>query len=241
MIQLDRRLEVCADGGAGQTIHPFSEAPRATGRGVARGLAFDAKRIKLSILMPAYNEQRTIGGAIAAVLSTDYGCPFELIVVDDGSSDETPSILGSLRHPQAVVVTHPRNLGKGAALQTAARCASGTHLVPFDANLEYDPADLAAMVKPIVAGRCDVVYGTRLFGANTRYQSYRHAQGNRMLTLAANVLFDACLNDLHTCLKLVPVDLFRKLDLRENGFGLDTEITAKLLKRGIRPLEVPVT
>lgn len=199
------------------------------------------KKVQLSILMPAYNEQRTIGDAIAAVLSTQYPCDFELIVVNDGSSDATGEVLRRLDHPNAVVATHPRNLGKGAALQTAAQLASGTHLVPFDADLEYDPADLVAMLKPVLQGRTDVVYGTRLFGANTRYQSYRHALGNRALTFAANVLFDAYLSDLHTCLKLVPVELFRSLSLTEDGFGLDTEITAKLLRRGLRPFEVPVS
>jgi hypothetical protein len=197
--------------------------------------------MKLSILMPAFNEQRTIADTVAAVLRTGYPCDFELIVVDDGSSDQTGDILRALNHPKAFVAAHPRNLGKGAALQTAAQLATGTHLVPFDADLEYDPVDLGAMVSPVLQGRCDVVYGTRLFGANTRYQSYRHAVGNRALTFAANVLFDAYLSDMHTCLKLVPVDLFRELDLHENGFGLDTEITAKLLKRGIRPFEVPVS
>jgi hypothetical protein len=119
--------------------------------------------------------------------------------------------------------------------------ATGTHLVPFDADLEYDPADLAVLMAPVIMGRCDVVYGVRLFGANTRYQSFRHALGNKALTLAASVMFDASLSDLHTCLKLVPVNLFRDLGLSEDGFGLDTEITAKLLARGITPFEIPVS
>jgi hypothetical protein len=197
--------------------------------------------MKLSILMPAYNEQRTIASAIASVLMASYPCDYELIVIDDGSSDGTPEILRALNHPKARVITHPRNLGKGAALQTGACVASGTHLVPFDADLEYDAGDLSLLVAPIMQGRSDVVYGARLFGANTRYQSYRHALGNRALTLAANLLFDSYLSDIHTCLKLVPVPLFRELDLSEDGFGLDTEITAKLLARGIQPFEVPVS
>jgi dolichol-phosphate hexosyltransferase len=167
-------------------------------------------------------------------------CEFELIVVDDGSTDRTGDILRTLSHPDALVVTHPRNRGKGAALKTAAKLATGTHLVPFDADLEYDPADLAAIVTPVLQGRCNVVYGTRLFGANTRCQSYRHALGNRALTFTATVLFDSYLSAIHTCLKLVPVDLFHSLDLSEAGFGLDAEITAKLLRLGIRPFEVPV-
>jgi dolichol-phosphate hexosyltransferase len=196
---------------------------------------------KLSIVMPVYNEQRTIARAVAQVVRTQLPCDFELIIVNDGSSDGTSEILKALRHPKARVIEHPRNLGKGAALQTGAAVATGTHFVPFDADLEYDPADLALLMVPVLAGRCEVVYGVRLFGANTRYQSFRHALGNKALTLAASVMFDASLTDLHTCLKLLPVELFRDLQLSEDGFGLDTEITAKLLARGITPFEIPVS
>jgi len=191
--------------------------------------------------MPVFNEQRTIARAVGQVLRTELPCELELIIVNDGSTDGTSEILRALNHPAACVIEHPRNLGKGAALQTGAAVASGTHFVPFDADLEYDPADLARLVTPVIAGRCDVVYGVRLFGANTRYQSYRHALGNRALTLAASIMFDASLTDIHTCLKLLPVALFRDLCLSEDGFGLDTEITAKLLARGISPFEIPVS
>ncbi len=210
-------------------------------RGGAGTRAADVLPVKLSILMPAYNEERTIAQAVAGVLGETYPCEFELIVVDDGSSDGTGEILRTLHHPRARVLSHPRNLGKGAALKTAARFATGTHLVPFDADLEYDPADLVAMVIPVMQGRADVVYGARLFGANTRYLSYRHAVGNRALTFTANVLFDSYLSDIHTCLKLIPLALFEALELSEAGFGLDTEMTAKLLKRRIRPFEVPIS
>lgn len=225
-----------------------ARGPRLVGRAivdsrdVARELAFrSTSSMKLSVLMPVYNEERTLAAAIASVLRLELPCDFELIIVDDGSNDGTSAILRALAHSKARVITHPRNLGKGAALQTAAHVAAGTHLVPFDADLEYDPGDLVAMLVPVMSLRCDVVYGARLFGANTRFQSYRHATGNRALTLAANVLFDSCLSDIHTCLKLLPVDLFNELDLTEDGFGLDTEITAKLLARGIQPFEVPVS
>jgi glycosyltransferase involved in cell wall biosynthesis len=201
----------------------------------------DGPRIKLSILMPAFNEERTLARAVADVLDTEYPCPIELIVVDDGSSDATEDILKGFSDPDLVVIRHPRNLGKGAALQTAAAVATGTHLVPFDADLEYAPTDLAALIEPVLTGRVDVVYGPRMFGVNTQFQSYRHAMGNRLLTFTANVLFDAYLSDMHTCLKVLPVDLFADLALSEDGFGLDTEITAKLLKRGVRPFEVPVS
>jgi dolichol-phosphate hexosyltransferase len=206
-----------------------------------RPLDRDGATIKLTIVMPVYNEQRTVARAVADVLRTSYPCAFELIIVDDGSTDRTAEILQALDHPQAQVMRHERNLGKGAALQTGASAATGTHLVPFDADLEYDPADLVSMVEPLLQGRSHVVYGASLFGQNTRYQSYRHAVGNRALTMAANVMFDSYLSDLHTCLKLVPIQLFHELELSEDGFGLDTEITAKLLARGIRPFEVPVS
>jgi hypothetical protein len=210
-------------------------------RGPLANTEHQAPHVKLSILMPAYNEERTIAQAVADVLRTVYPCGFELIVIDDGSSDDTWHILEGLQSPALVLIRHPRNLGKGAALRSGAAIATGTHLVPFDADLEYEAADLVALVGPVMKQRCDVVYGTRLFGTNTRYQSYRQAMGNRMLTLAANVLFDACLSDMHTCLKVLPVALFRHLELTEDGFGLDTEITAKMLELGIRPFEIPVS
>src|SRR3954452_22181409 len=206
------------------------------------GHAAEAVRpVKLSILMPVLDEQRTIADAVTAVLSADYPCEIELIIVDDGSTDRTPEILERLNDPRAMVHRHPTNLGKGAALQTAAAVATGTHIVPFDSDLEYSPADLPNMLDPVLKGRTDVVYGTRLFGVNTVYQSYRLAMGNRVMTQAANVLFDSYLSDLHSCLKMVPRELFDTLRLTETGFGLDTEITASLLRRGIRPFEVPVS
>lgn len=215
-----------------------SHARRSTRFG--RGRLGD-RPLKLSLLMSVYNEEGTISAAISEVLRTEYPCEIELIVIDDGSTDATPQMLAGWDEPQLVIQRHPRNLGKGAALQTAAAVAKGTHVVPFDADLEYSAADLSRLLEPVIEERCDVVYGTRLFGLNTMYPTYRYALGNRVLTLSANVLFDAYLSDLHTCLKLMPLELFRKLDLREPGFGIDTEITAKILAFGIRPFEVPVS
>jgi glycosyltransferase involved in cell wall biosynthesis len=201
----------------------------------------EGRSVKLSILMPAYNEERTILEAVSSVLRAEFPCEVELIVVDDGSRDATGEILGLLRDPRLTIITHPLNQGKGAALKTAAAVAKGTYVVPFDADLEYDPSDLAPMLHPVLLGRCHVVYGTRVFGVNTRYQSYRHAMGNRALTFAANILFNSYISDMHTCLKLIPVSLFRQLRLTESGFSLDTELTVKILKSGLRPFEVPVT
>jgi glycosyltransferase involved in cell wall biosynthesis len=198
-------------------------------------------RLKLSILMPAYNEENTVGRAVAEILGTDYPCDIELIVVDDGSTDGTTVLLSAFRDDRVIVHRHEVNQGKGAALRSAAELATGTHLLPFDADLEYAAEDIPRMLEPVLKGRSDVVYGTRLFGVNTVYQSYRYALGNRMLTALANLFFDASLSDMHTCLKLMPAATMKQLSLSEIGFGLDTEMTALLLLRGIRPFEVPVS
>jgi dolichol-phosphate hexosyltransferase len=195
----------------------------------------------LSIVVPSYNEGATIARAVRELLAIDYPCRVELIVVDDGSTDDTLAQLKQFDDERLVVFKHPANLGKGAALMSGIGLARGTHFMPFDADLEYDPNDVSRVVAPVVSGRAEVVYGVRLFGANTVYQTYRYAWGNKVTTLAANLLFDAYISDLHTCLKLIPMELVRDLSLRESGFGLDTEITASVLKRGYRPFEVPVS
>lgn len=199
------------------------------------------KPLKLSILMAAYNEERTITQVISEILKADFPCEIELIVVDDGSTDGTPDLLSMVDDTRVILLRHPANQGKGAALLNAAATATGTYVLPFDADLEYEPDDIPKVLEPILKGRCDVVFGARLFGCNTVYQTYLYAAGNRLLTRLANILFNAHLTDLHTCLKLVPLATLRSLDLREKGFGLDSEITASLLKEGVRPFEVPVS
>ena len=220
----------------------FSWPGRATAGRTAGGSASSAvPRVKLSILMPAYNEENTVGRAVAEILTTDYPCDIELIVVDDGSTDQTAVLLSAFRDDRLIVHRHPVNRGKGAALRSAADLATGTHLLPFDADLEYAAEDIPRMLEPVLKARSDVVYGARLFGVNTAYQSYRYALGNRMLTTLANLFFNASLSDMHTCLKLMPAATVKQLGLSEIGFGLDTEMTALLLLRGVRPFEVPVS
>ena len=169
------------------------------------------------------------------------GHRFELIVVDDGSLDRTPDLLQRIDDPRVSLRRHDTNLGKGAAVLNGATLATGSHMVVFDADHEYRACDLARMFEPIVEGRAEVVFGTRVFGINTLFPSFSYALGNRVTTFAANVLFGAYLTDLHTCLKMFPLPLFRQLHLKNVGFGLDSEITGELLRRGFRPFEVPVS
>jgi dolichol-phosphate hexosyltransferase len=206
-----------------------------------RSQSWNVEPLKLSILMAAFNEESTITQAINEVLKADCQCEIELIVVDDGSTDATPKLLELVDDPRVTVYRHEANQGKGAALLAAASFATGTHILPFDADLEYVAEDISRVLDPIMKGRCQVVYGVRLFGCNTLYQTYLYAAGNRLLTRMANILFNAHLSDLHTCLKLMPLVMLRSMDLREKGFGLDSEITARLLRLGIRPFEVPVS
>jgi dolichol-phosphate hexosyltransferase len=240
-------------GASGSAFAEESEAVKIPQQGI-RGLgaikhadspcrqgAISVKPLTLSILVPAYNEEKTITQAIQGLLSVKYPCDVELIVVDDGSTDQTPALLAQVNDARVIVHRHSSNLGKGAGLISAASLATGSHILPFDADLEYSPDDIPKMLAPVIKGRCNVVYGVRLFGFNTVYQSYRYAKGNRVLTRLANLLFDACLSDLHTCLKLMPLSILKTSNLSEAGFGLDTELTALLLRRGIRPFEVPVS
>jgi len=196
--------------------------------------------LKLSILMPAYNEAATVGTAVKRVLDIHYPCEVELVVVDDGSVDNTAEVLGTIDDPRVVVTGHRANRGKGAAVRTAASFASGDYLLVFDADLEYSPEDILGMLAPVSRGDAEVVYGVRKFGASTAH-SFWFVIGNRVNTFTANALFNTWISDLHSCLKLLPTALFRALPLTENRFGLDTELTAMLLARGVRPYEVPIT
>jgi glycosyltransferase involved in cell wall biosynthesis len=232
---LDSQRELRGLGG-GPMIH--SEIGPAEHLAAGRG---EARKMMLSIVMPVFNEGATVAHAVDQVLDIVFPCPIELIVIDDGSLDATTSVLADIHDPRVVVHRHPTNLGKGAAILSGIALAKGTHVVPFDADLEYSPQDLVSLVEPVVTRRADIVYGPRLFGTNTVYQSYRYAMGNKFTTFAANILFDSYISDLHTCLKLVPLALVRELSLREKGFGFDTELTAELLRQGYRPFEVPVS
>ena len=196
----------------------------------------------LSIIVPAYNEDRTILKVLDELLSLDIpGKRLEIVVVNDGSTDATRGYLESIDDSRLVPIHHPTNLGKGAAVRAGIAAATGSHVLIFDADFEYDVSDVPRLVTPLLSGRAEIVYGSRMSGFGTVHPSLWHAVGNKAMTAMANLLFGSAISDLHTCLKLLPTPLLRSFDLEENGFGLDTEISAEALRAGFRPFEVPVS
>ena len=201
----------------------------------------DPTAFKLTIVVPVFNEESTVRQVLDALVAQPIPGDVEIIVVDDGSTDRTKEMLQATWHSSHVCVRHEVNRGKGAAVRTGISRASGTHLLVFDADSEYDPADIPKLIAPILSGRAEVVYGVRVRGAGTAFPSLINLIGNRLMTAATNSLYGSAISDLHTCLKLLPLSMLRRMRLEEEGFGLDTEISAELLRRGFRPFEVPVT
>jgi glycosyltransferase involved in cell wall biosynthesis len=212
--------------------------------------------MKLSVVMPVYNEARTVAEILQRVravrldVSVGYGpddgtvvrFEREIVIVDDGSSDGTRDILDMLRdQPDMVVVYHEQNQGKGAAVRTGLDHASGDVMLIQDADLEYDPRDYVALLQPIVEGRSQVVYGSRFRGGPTRAMFFWHMIGNRFLTLVTNILYNTILTDMETCYKVFTREVAEQLDLRAGGWGFDPEITVQILKRGYRIYEVPIS
>jgi glycosyltransferase involved in cell wall biosynthesis len=196
--------------------------------------------VKLSILMPVYNEEVRLAEALKQALDVSYPCDIELVVVDDGSKDGTREILDRMDDPRLRVILHERNQGKGAAIKTAAAQASGEYLVILDADLEYDPQDIPRLLAPVLDGRASVVYGNRTFGGHSSF-SFWYVMGNKGVTTAANVLFNCYIGDLETCFKLMPTELYRSLQIKSKGFGMEAEVTGKLLRNGYRPYELPIS
>src|SRR6188508_2577055 len=169
--------------------------------------------------MPVYNEQASVANAIKQALDVEYPCEIELVVVDDGSRDGTGEILAALDDPRLSLHIHPINKGKGAAIRTAVAEATGDYMVILDADLEYDPQDIPRLLEPVLDGRASVVYGNRTFGSHSSF-SFWYVMGNKAVTTAANMLYNCYLGDLETCFKLMPVELYRSLDVRSKGFGM---------------------
>jgi dolichol-phosphate hexosyltransferase len=193
----------------------------------------------LSVLMPVYDERPTVEKAIEEVLSADLPAEVELVVVDDGSTDGTSELLEAGDWgPRVRIVRHASNRGKGAAVRTGLEHATGEYSAIIDADLEYDPQDLALLLEPLLGGETNVVFGVRAFNGYTSH-SFLYVLGNRAVTLACNILFNVYIADMMTCHKVIRTDVFRTLDLRASGFTIEPEITARLLQAGETIYEVP--
>lgn len=198
----------------------------------------------LSIIVPALDEERTLGVVVdelRAQLARHFA--FEIIVVDDGSRDGTPGVIAALggRVPELRALRHERPRGKGAAVRSAIAEALGEVIVIQDADLEYQPRDIPALVRPILDGRADAVYGSRFTGAERAVNFFWHTQANRLVTGLANLLFNANFSDVYTGYKALRASLVKPLHLVESGFTIELELTAKLRRRGARFYEVPIS
>ena len=207
--------------------------------------------MKLSVIMPVYNERETIRDILRKVrgveleVRTDLGVEValekEIIVIDDGSDDGTREILiQEGRSGDLLLLFHERNRGKGAGVRTGIAHCTGDIVLIQDADLEYDPRDYLRLLCPILEKRVKVVYGSRFLGSR-KAMLFWHILGNKVLTLVTNVLFNATLSDMETCYKVLDTDLARSLNLKSERWGIDPEITAKVLKRGHRIFEVPIS
>lgn len=212
--------------------------------------------MKLSVIVPTYNEKDTLAEIVRRVREVDLAVSVgfgpenggvvtlerEIVVVDDGSTDGTREVLRALDDdPDVVVVFHERNQGKGAAVRSGLRQATGDVMLIQDADLEYDPRDYPALLQPIVEGRSQVVYGSRFRGGPMKAMFFWHMVGNRLLTFVTNVLYDTILSDVETGYKVFTREIAGQLDLRASGWGFDPEITAQILKLGYRIYEVPIS
>lgn len=196
---------------------------------------------KISILIPVYNEVSTLETMVKKVEETDFcGLEKEIILIDDGSTDGTKDLYSKFSNHK--VFFHEKNLGKGAALRTGFQNATGDIIVIQDADLEYDPVDYAPLIKLILDGKADVCYGTRLAGGKpSRSFMFTHLLGNKFLSLLTNVLYGSTLTDMETCYKAFRADFIKGIEIKSNRFDFEPEITAKVLKRGARLYELPVS
>jgi glycosyltransferase involved in cell wall biosynthesis len=198
--------------------------------------------MKLSIIMPVYNEHETLREILRQIRAVDLpGIEKELLAVDDGSIDGSRDILAEEADAGDVrAFYHDVNRGKGAAVRTAIEQATGDILLIQDADLEYDPRDYPALIRPIIEGRVTVVYGSRFLGPR-KAMLFWHMLGNKLLTLTTNILYNTILSDMETCYKCFRADIVKGIPLRARRFEFEPEITAKVLKRGHRIFEVPIS
>ena len=195
--------------------------------------------MKLSVIMPVYDEKDTIREILRQVRNV--GLVSEIIVVDDFSTDGTREILQEeAQRGNLTLVLHDRNRGKGAGVRSGLERFTGDIVIIQDADLEYDPRDYPTLIRPIVEGRVKVVYGSRFIGPR-KDMLFMHWMGNKFLTLLTNILFDTTLSDMETCYKVLRADVAKGLNIKSDGWGIDPEITAKVLKRRNRIFEVPIS
>ena len=197
--------------------------------------------MKLSIIIPVFNEKETIKAVIHRVREIDVGLEREIIIVDDGFGDGTQDILKTLDFPDTKTFFHTENQGKGAALHTGFSNAQGDIVLIQDADLEYDPAEYPTLLKPILDGRADVVYGSRFLGGPHRVLFFWHYVGNKLLTTLSNMLSNLNLSDMETCYKVIKKDLLDRITLKSKRFGFEPEITIKLAKLKAKIYEVPIS
>lgn len=197
--------------------------------------------IRLSVVMPCYNERGTIDQIIERVAATPYDK--EIIVVDDGSKDGTRERLKELEPKYGLkLIFHEKNQGKGGALRTGFAQTTGEIVLIQDADLEYDPSDYPKLLRPILEGKADVVFGSRFLGGSyARVHLYWHYLGNRALTTLSNMFTNLNLSDMETCYKVFRSDVAKRLDIRSRTFAVEPEITAKVAKMRVRVYEVPIS
>ena len=195
--------------------------------------------MRISFLIPAYNEGSTIVEVLDRIEAL--GLDRQIIVVNDGSTDGTGEALDGWSGREGIMILRHENLGKGAAIRAAIPFVNGEIAVIQDADMEYDPSDVPALIEPIERGSADVVFGSRLSGGRPqRAYMFWHLVGNRLLSLLTNVLFNTTISDMETGYKAFRADVLRGLPLRECGFGIEPEITANVCKRGLRIYEMPI-
>ena len=200
--------------------------------------------MKLSVVIPIYNERATLRALVNRVLSLEVPFELELLCVDDGSTDSSRETLQELQiqHPEVRVFLQPRNMGKGAALHRGIQEATGEFVVIQDADLEYDPAEYPLLLEPLIEGKADVVYGSRFMGGRPhRVLYFWHSVGNWILTLFSNALTDLNLTDMETCYKAFRREVIQAIPLEENRFGFEPEVTVKIAKRRLRVYEVGIS
>ena len=198
------------------------------------------KQLTLSIIVPVYNEEKTLLPLLKKVQNVKLlGLKKQIIVVNDGSTDKTAEVMKKIKIPGIQIYQHDKNRGKGAAIRTAIPHTTGDFVIIQDADLEYDPADYVIILKPLLDGRADVVYGSRFKGVGRAFLFW-HYVGNKLLTFITNILYDTILTDMETCYKAFKGDLIRSIPLRSNRFDFEPEVTAKVLKRGVKLFEVPI-